>query len=232
VIAETPWDRLWPAMSKLPPSLVAISEHDAIRTALGNCTGKTILDLGCGTGQPVETFSKARCMFAVDSSIEALTRYRGPRSTKVLKVQATAVCLPFPDKAFDIVLAAQLLPHLRPEQRASALEQISRVLKPGGKAILTTLHYNFRFPMLGMAKTGTEEGVYFFRHTVAEFRQELVAVLQVKCIWGVWNYLPKTYQLFLRLGRKTLYWDRIVRRTPLSFRYGKQLLAIAGPQTC
>lgn len=44
-------------------------------------------------------------------------------------------------------------------------------------------------------------------------------------VWGAWNCLPKTYQLFMRLGCNTLYWDRIVRRTPLSLHYGKQFVA-------
>ena len=127
---------------------------------------------------------------------------------------------------FDVVVAAQLLPHLRPGQRAAALGEIARVIKPDGRVIVTALHYNFRFPKLGMAKTGTSEGVYFFRHTVEEFRREIEPFFEVSSLWGVWNYLPKTYRLFMALGRKTLYWDRIVRRTALSLHYGKQLLAI------
>lgn len=219
------WDQLWPTASQRPPSIIAITEYDAIQRALGNCVGLTILDLGCGIGQPAATFANARSVFALDFSMEALARYRPPRATATVKVHANALHLPFPDRMFDVVVAAQLLPHLGPEQRTSALKHIARVVKPSGKIILTTLHYNFRFPRLGMPKTGLREGVFFFRHTVPEFRQEIEPVFRVESLWGVWNYVPKTYQLFMRLGRKTLYWDRIVRRTPLSWRYGKQLVA-------
>jgi len=225
-VLETAWDRLWPALSQHAPTIVAVTEYDAICQALGNCAGQTILDLGCGIGQPVTTFAKASGVFAVDFSMEALTRYRTHPSSHVVKVHATALRLPFADHMFDVVVAAQLLPHLAREQRGSVLREVARILKPGGKAIVTTLHYNFRFPKLGMAKTGMSDGVYFFLHSADEFREELAGALQVRSLWGVWNYLPKTYQLFMRLGRKTLYWDRLVRRTPLSLRYGKQLVAV------
>lgn len=218
------WDQIWPVLSGQAHSLVAITEHDAIRKALGNCAGLTILDLGCGLGQPVATFAQARRLVALDSSIEALARCRAPQSRELVKILATALHLPFADAVFDVVVAAQLLPHLDHEQRTTALAQIARVVKPGGKIILTALHYNFRFPRLGMAKSGVSDGVYFFRHTADELRQELQSFFQIQTVWGVWNYLPKTYQLFMRLGRKTLYWDRIVRKTPLSLHYGKQLV--------
>jgi ubiquinone/menaquinone biosynthesis C-methylase UbiE len=220
------WNRLWPTLADTPPSIVAVTEHDAIRCAVGNCKGLTVLDLGCGIGQPTETFARARGVYAVDISREALRRYRNPVGTPVMSIHAGALDLPFPDRTFDIVVAAQLLPHLSADERRAAVREIARVLKHGGKAVITALHYNFRFPKLGMPKSGSDDGIYFFRHTVDELRQEVSPVLQIEHLWGVWNYLPKTYQLFMRLGRKTLYWDRIVRRTPLSLHYGKQLTAM------
>ena len=44
--------------------------------------------------------------------------------------------LPFPDGSFPVVVMIEVLEHL--QEPARALEEVARVLKPGGKLILTT----------------------------------------------------------------------------------------------
>ncbi|MFM9912808.1 MAG: class I SAM-dependent methyltransferase [Methylophilaceae bacterium] len=46
--------------------------------------------------------------------------------------------IPFADKSFDIVFASEVLEHLSDEQLASGIQEIQRVLKPGGLFIGTT----------------------------------------------------------------------------------------------
>jgi SAM-dependent methyltransferase len=75
-----------------------------------------------------------------------------------IDVQADAYHLPFRDAAFDVVLCAEVLEHTH--SPALALEEFRRVLRPGGKLLLTTpfafpIHYGpndyYRFTRFGLA---------------------------------------------------------------------------------
>ena len=43
--------------------------------------------------------------------------------------------MPYPDAFFDTVLLISILEHLKPEQQATAFQEIRRVLKPAGQVI-------------------------------------------------------------------------------------------------
>ena len=51
--------------------------------------------------------------------------------------QIDAQCIPYPDESFDAVIANHMLYHV--PDRAKAIEEIRRVLKPGGHLIATTV---------------------------------------------------------------------------------------------
>jgi SAM-dependent methyltransferase len=86
------------------------------------------------------------------------------------RVQTDAAALPFADRAFDAVVANHMLYHV--DDRASALANIRRVLKPGGKLYATTnsdshlsamkdLIEHFlgdRSPLVGLIPFGLESG--------------------------------------------------------------------------
>ncbi len=105
-----------------------------------------MLDVGCG-GQPY------RDLFApAVSSCVGVDRGPGPH------VQGDAQALPFRAGAFDTVLCSQVLEHL-PEP-GDAVAEMARVLKPGGRLILTAPHIwgiheephdYFRFTRYGLA---------------------------------------------------------------------------------
>lgn len=56
-------------------------------------------------------------------------------------VNVEASALPFPDNTFDLVLFCEVLEHFTTDP-LHALQEISRVLKPGGQLILTTPNVN------------------------------------------------------------------------------------------
>lgn len=95
-----------------------------------------VLDLGCGTGINMDWLkgSKARIIGCdLSNGMLGHAKQKGHRVT-----QGTAVRLPFPDETFNLVYSFKVLPHVR--EIESALEEICRVLKPGGIAVLE--HYN------------------------------------------------------------------------------------------
>lgn len=95
-----------------------------------------ILDVGCGDGALLGLISRKTnaSLYGVDSN-QASLNYAATK-VKAKFVFSQAEKLLFKDKFFDLVIAAEMIEHLLyPE---IILAEIKRVLKPGGKLILTT----------------------------------------------------------------------------------------------
>jgi SAM-dependent methyltransferase len=88
-----------------------------------------VLDLGCGTGHSFHLLAPRETV-GVDIAADALEGQQ--RETVVADMRA----LPFDDRSFDSVLAAQSLEHVPDPDRI--LAEVARVLRPGGTAMLTT----------------------------------------------------------------------------------------------
>lgn len=94
----------------------------------------SVLDVGCGPGYVGRAAAARGADVAaadIAGSMIELARAQGLNA-----VQADAEHLPFPDAAFDAVIGNLLLPHLsRPEE---ATAEMTRVLAPGGRIVLST----------------------------------------------------------------------------------------------
>ena len=101
-------------------------------------SGADVCEIGCGTGLLLkEVAPVARRTLGVDLSRNMLSQAQ-KRSLSV--VQATATDLPVPDAAFDLVYTFKVLPHV--EDIAEALNEVSRILKPDGRAFLEFYNTN------------------------------------------------------------------------------------------
>jgi SAM-dependent methyltransferase len=87
--------------------------------------GRSILDLGCGTGRLTD-FATHGC----DASIESV-KLASQRHLKKIFVGADAVSLPFPSDTFDAVFSFHVFMHLKPEVVGKVFAEVGRVLKPG-----------------------------------------------------------------------------------------------------
>jgi SAM-dependent methyltransferase len=109
--------------------------------------GHRVLDLGCGGGRHAfEVYRRGAHVVAADLDLGELAPVRGmfaamsaegeaPPLAAAVAVSADATNLPFPADAFDRVIAAEILEHVREDSRAMA--EIARVLRPGGIAAVT-----------------------------------------------------------------------------------------------
>ena len=95
--------------------------------------GRRVLDVSCKRGEILQAlrgrgFAVQGTQFAADAP--APDGIPVDRNVNLLKG------LPYPDASFDVVLLIEVIEHL--ENHRAAIDELARVLKPGGILILTT----------------------------------------------------------------------------------------------
>jgi 2-polyprenyl-3-methyl-5-hydroxy-6-metoxy-1,4-benzoquinol methylase len=99
--------------------------------------GQGVLDLGCGDGTFAAELAAAGCAVTMaDVAAEALrrARLRAPEAEAVAILDGGA--LPFPEGAFDVVWAGEVIEHVA--DVVGLLAEVRRVLRWGGRLLLTT----------------------------------------------------------------------------------------------
>lgn len=115
--------------------------REAVIGALGPHWGDLILDVGCGTGSLLAMIAATEpdaTLVGIDASANMLEVARSklrrvPRSTFV---RMKASRLDFSNGTFDKAVSTLVFHHLQEEEKAVALCEIHRVLKPGGLLVL------------------------------------------------------------------------------------------------
>jgi len=98
--------------------------------------GLCVLDLGCGAGYGAAIIAEtAHKVIALDSSLIALLTV-DPRQAKTAFLAGDGVRLPLRDKSFDLAVSFQVIEHIRDE--AQYLNEVRRILVPGGRFIIST----------------------------------------------------------------------------------------------
>jgi len=122
-------------------------KFQTVKNALGLC-GRH-LDIGCGPGTLVGLLDGTGELIGIDVSKHqtdyAQARYGdSQRQFQCSKVER----LPFDDNHFDSVSLVELVEHIPEGQIQDLLREVRRVLKPGGKVVLTTPNYRSLWPLL------------------------------------------------------------------------------------
>lgn len=129
------------------------------------CAGLRVLDVACGVGygSVILCEAGAASVVAVDLAFDAIAANGEARQP--LFTNANACKLPFGDETFDVVVSFETIEHVPDPE--SLLQEIRRVLKPGGICICSSPNRDFK-PFTG----NKEENPYHISEmTFAEFDQ-------------------------------------------------------------
>ncbi|KSU67666.1 class I SAM-dependent methyltransferase [Arthrobacter sp. NIO-1057] len=120
--------------------LNAYYERPAMLELAGEVTGRRILDIGCGAGPLTEQLLRRGAQVSgFDASTAMIDLARERLGTQAdLKVARLGEALPYPNDSFDDAVAS-LVFHYLPDWTL-ALSEVRRVLKPGGRLILSVNH--------------------------------------------------------------------------------------------
>ncbi len=124
------------------------AEQTAMMALLPPLTGRVVLDLGCGTGR-YGLLAQARGaaqVIAVDNSAAMLQAARIDG-----RIQASSEAMPLRGASVDVILCGLALGHL--PQLEPSMNEISRVLRSGGTALISDFHP--ALALAGMRRTFT-----------------------------------------------------------------------------
>ncbi len=116
--------------------------RELLKLFLTKTRPKKILDIGCGTGETL-TFLKTifpnADLFGIDYSSKAVKFSKDRGHKNIFKAGANK--LPFKKNTFDVILFLDVLEHI--DDDFGAIKEAKRVLKSGGKIIITGPSLNF-----------------------------------------------------------------------------------------
>jgi len=137
-------------------------------------SGKHVIDIGCGGGFMAEALAKRSAhVVGIDPSEGAVRAARIHAAAHNLSIDyatGQAEYLEFGDKSFDIVVCVDVLEHV--ESLEKTIQQIARILKPGGFFLFDTINRNVLAKflvitaaerMIGLLPRGAHDGNLFIK---------------------------------------------------------------------
>lgn len=184
---------------------------------------RRILDVACGTGYGLALLAdRGRSVVGADADFDALRTARTSGAIGSATVVRSDAChLPFGDASWDAVTSFETIEHLH--DRRAFVEEIRRVLAPGGVCVMSTPNANYTQPVDGVPRNPFHVHEYHPAEFASELRrrfaqvellgQALSARFVVSPFWDDQQRMPRTFGPQLRL----MTW-RVLHRMPAGVR--------------
>ncbi len=120
------------------PNPVILAEEPIVRSLLAQYPPGQALDAACGTGRHTAYLtSLGHEVVGIDATPEMLAVAKSKTPSAQFKV-ADLASMPLPDNSIDLAVCSLALTHCR--NLRQVLSELSRVLKPGGVAVISDVH--------------------------------------------------------------------------------------------
>jgi ubiquinone/menaquinone biosynthesis C-methylase UbiE len=111
-------------------------------------SGMWVLEVGCGTGSFLNSYSRSNCrVIGIDRSAAMVKAAGSKLSGDAVVNTGDASQMPYKDDAFDAVILSMTLHEMPATIRSAVLKECSRVLKKSGRILVIEYHPGpYRFP--------------------------------------------------------------------------------------
>jgi len=107
---------------------------------------ETVLDAGCGTGHlSIEAAKHAKKVYAFDIHADSINELKSKKIANVDARMADINKLPLKDEAVDAVILSNVLHGFVENMEQNAIQELIRVLVPGGKLLVVEFKENALF---------------------------------------------------------------------------------------
>jgi SAM-dependent methyltransferase len=204
------------------------AEIETVVERIGDVTGKTVLDLGCGPGAYTRKLVAAARLIGVDFSWTALRKNQKqlPKDARVGLVRADVATLRLAPGAFDLALATLYCNLPTRALRFHCNRTVKEALRPGGRYFVLAHHQDLRRVLKRLPDAGyySSGGIFYQCLTPDALRAELDG-FQVSAIDPVCIELPLVSRISNDPLRK---WAaKRADRIPGINKFGSLLLATA-----
>jgi len=137
------------------------------------------LDFGCGPGTLIHLLRPGISAVGVDIAAPQLSyaeKHYAGLDKQFIRVESSE--LPFEGGTFDSVSCVEVIEHLELDLTREILTEFIRVLKPGGKLIVTTPNYGSLWPLIEAAVNRLSKVSYEEQHITKFDRVALYALLK------------------------------------------------------
>lgn len=166
-------------------------------------TGKKLLDIGCGRGRWLMFFHDKHHADVTGIDLSSIA-VQACKKKGFNAFEGSIVEMPFENNNFDFINSTTVLLHLPYNVKGQAIAEISRVLKPGGKAILIENTWDDPSPhVFGMPVSKWEETfnkcnmrlIHKSAHYFNFFRRKLPDLIPFKDFLSIYMDYPVEYFL-------------------------------------